>query len=392
MRALCLAMIAISLTLSACDAPLATAPKLSPKPTAVEVIKPVEPSDAAPQAPAASRAPSFNAPNKVAKMPAKYMWRWVSSKELGRHQASRDEIFAGNHGTLRLSTSTSDGLTLTLAPGESPKQVGWTTKLADTMVPAGQVIYMQGQVFVVAYSRISTGGQLIKVNLEDGKILWRQPLQALGAVSHSQYLNEVQLYLDQDRVMVHGMESGGCYTEARSLIDGALIDAERVDCELVKPPAQWPAPSKEEPKMTIQLNVDERSEVTLKTIGERFDVKGFDLDYKGTTSWSTRISADHATYGRLAADQDHVYVAKAHRIAAGSDIVAFDRRDGAQAWSTATFGVGPIGHSKYSNVLQTLTVTPRGVELYAVESGCSYLEVLDPVSGRTLINHRYYTY
>lgn len=261
------------------------------------------------------------------------------------------------------------------------------------MVPDGQLTrYSQDQAFVVAHSRISSGGQLIAVNLQDGKILWRQPLKGLGPVAHSPYMNEVQRYVEQGRVIIHGMESGGCYTEVRSASDGALLDSERVDCEQVKPPAQWPLPSKAEPKATVSLHVDSKTVASLHAVGERFNVKRFELYSKGATSWSARLKADHATYGILASDQDQIYVAKAHRIAAGAHVVAFDRRDGAQRWSSALFGVGPIGHSKYSNLLQTLTVTPRGVELYAVESGCSYLEVLDPKTGRTLINHRYYTY
>lgn len=392
MRVLSLSVLCLSLAWGACDAPEPPTPAQEPKPTAVEVIKPVESPDATTQDAAALRPPQFEPPKLEAKMPHKYMWRWISAKAQSSYMAKLHETFVKD-GTLKLTTSTSDGLTLRLEPDESSARAGWTTQLAEPMVPDGQLVrYSQEQALVVAYSRISSGGQLIAVNLQDGKILWRQHLKALGAVNHSQYMNEVQLYVEQERVIIHGMESGGCYTELRSARDGAFIDAERVDCELVKPPAQWPQPSKDEPKAKVSLRVDSKTVASLDAVGSRFNVKVFELYSKGANSWSARLNADHATYGILASDQDQIYVAKAHRIAAGAQVLAFDRRDGAQRWSSDLFGVGPIGHSKYSNLLQTLTVTPRGVELYAVESGCSYLEVLDPKTGRGLINHRYYTY
>jgi hypothetical protein len=68
-----------------------------------------------------------------------------------------------------------------------------------------------------------SGGGIVAVDLKAEKQLWRSPLKALGAVSHSGYRNMINLDVSKDAVIVFGWESSGRYLELKSLEDGASV-------------------------------------------------------------------------------------------------------------------------------------------------------------------------
>jgi hypothetical protein len=80
---------------------------------------------------------------------------------------------------------------------------------------------------------------------------------------------------------------------------------------------------------------------------------------------------------------DVLYYSEHSPIASGATIVAVDLKAAKQKWKTHLKGLGPISHSKYRNQV-ALAVAPDVVTVQSEESSGSYVELVDPATGKTL--------
>jgi len=77
---------------------------------------------------------------------------------------------------------------------------------------------------IVCYCPISTGGILTRVNAITKNVIYSIPILGLGPIDHSQYGNDIHLYMNGRVLQIHGDESAGKYDEIRSIDDGKIIN------------------------------------------------------------------------------------------------------------------------------------------------------------------------
>ncbi|NBC11151.1 MAG: PQQ-binding-like beta-propeller repeat protein [Planctomycetes bacterium] len=69
----------------------------------------------------------------------------------------------------------------------------------------------------------SSGGEVVAVDLKTGEEMWRTPLQALGPIEHSAYLNRIIVNASDETVLIQGNESLGRYVEIKNAETGNTI-------------------------------------------------------------------------------------------------------------------------------------------------------------------------
>lgn len=77
--------------------------------------------------------------------------------------------------------------------------------------------------FVAAHSHIASGCEVVAVDLQSGKTLWKTRLQGIGPIEHSQYLNRINIDTDGKRIIVYGNEANGRYIEHLDLKTGKML-------------------------------------------------------------------------------------------------------------------------------------------------------------------------
>jgi len=77
--------------------------------------------------------------------------------------------------------------------------------------------------YYAEYNRISTGCNVVAVDLTNGKQLWKTGLKGLGPINHSSYSNAVALELVEGAVKVLGHESKGDYIEFVEMKEGKTV-------------------------------------------------------------------------------------------------------------------------------------------------------------------------
>ena len=105
--------------------------------------------------------------------------------------------------------------------------------------------------------------------------------------------------------------------------------------------------------------------------------------------WKATIESALAGEAALVQGSGLLFVAHYSGGASGVMLHAFDAATGKNAWSAAPYGVGPLGHSKYSNVVR-LRFERGHLVVYGEESAGRYVEVFDPRSGRPIAARRFY--
>jgi hypothetical protein len=107
----------------------------------------------------------------------------------------------------------------------------------------------------------------------------------------------------------------------------------------------------------------------------------------GSRLWSADLDEGglYATETLLVEADDLVVVAAYCSGATGAEVVALDRATGLRRWSAAPYGIGSIGHSRYSNAVR-LGLEADRVVLEGVEAGGDYVAVLDRATGRLRSN------
>jgi outer membrane protein assembly factor BamB len=104
-----------------------------------------------------------------------------------------------------------------------------------------------------------------------------------------------------------------------------------------------------------------------------------------TPVWTQRIATLRANAAVLLYHDGKLYAALYSNIATGCRILALDATSGDVLWDTPLKGLGPLHHSKYSNLVQMRFINDWLV-VFGKESGGKYIEVLDPKSGQQLFN------
>jgi outer membrane protein assembly factor BamB len=117
--------------------------------------------------------------------------------------------------------------------GES-KEITFYDKLSDDLLwkykynydivynPSVTALF-QGNILVLAlYHSISTGSDLLALDINTGKLLWHANVEQVNA-SHSEYYNTVNLYAYKDKVLMEGIESYGKYLQVFDINTGATL-------------------------------------------------------------------------------------------------------------------------------------------------------------------------
>jgi hypothetical protein len=81
----------------------------------------------------------------------------------------------------------------------------------------------EDRLYFARFHPSASGGSVVAVDLITGKELWDSPLQGIGPVQHSAYLNLMNLDANFDVVWVWGNESNGRYLEYKDVTTGKTI-------------------------------------------------------------------------------------------------------------------------------------------------------------------------
>lgn len=83
--------------------------------------------------------------------------------------------------------------------------------------------------YLSEFHPISSGCEVVAVDLDAGAVLWRTQLQGLGPIAHSKYSNAVTLLEAEGEVTVFGNEAAGRYYEVLAAEDGRQLFHKLVD-------------------------------------------------------------------------------------------------------------------------------------------------------------------
>lgn len=104
-------------------------------------------------------------------------------------------------------------------------------------------------------------------------------------------------------------------------------------------------------------------------------------------SWSVAVAEGNELSGAVLADDGgRVFVASYRRISSGCALAGFDGGSGKLLWSVPLKGIGPIGHSEYSNRVQ-LRIIGGQPTVFGRESAGRYIEERDAATG-ALVSHQ----
>ncbi|HMT12234.1 MAG TPA: hypothetical protein PKA39_11510, partial [Ignavibacteria bacterium] len=78
------------------------------------------------------------------------------------------------------------------------------------------------KLILALYHSISTGSDLLALDINTGKILWHANVDQVNA-SHSEYYNTVNLYAYKDKVLMEGIESYGKYLQVFDIKTGSTL-------------------------------------------------------------------------------------------------------------------------------------------------------------------------
>lgn len=110
-------------------------------------------------------------------------------------------------------------------------------------------------------------------------------------------------------------------------------------------------------------------------------------DHLGKPRWHTTLDPEGGRWWNTAAlieHDDHVVIVLYNGASSGATAYGVDRESGALRFTSSSGGIGPIGHSRYSNEVALGSDDLGHVLVYGHESGGDYLGVLDVQAGRLL--------
>lgn len=269
---------------------------------------------------------------------------------------------------------------------------------------------------VVMHSPVSSGAELRVYDIRGGEERLRLRLQGLGAVSHSEYWNRVELQAFPDGVIaVYGNEAAGKYVELVDIGAGRTLSVRKADEPAARVPDQ-PLPLLNTPT-TSEPWVDVKQEplvaggsrdldrtITLQGISCKLYVTkspdtvpfGGNLGFRCQDAKKGLLVAHESVRARLGAENavlvdaagvPLLVMVRYHAMASGAALFAYDLQAASLRYVVPLTGLGPISHSKYHNDVR-LAVRGANVIVYGKESQGRYVEVRDLASGNLLGNRK----
>jgi hypothetical protein len=135
--------------------------------------------------------------------------------------------------------------------------------------------------------------------------------------------------------------------------------------------------------MSVPFAAGDRLQLTIAEDGRSAELRR--MKPSGAWAWRRTLPVDGASAGVIAAESSTVYVAFVPAHASGARLVAVAAATGAPRWSVGLLGIGPTGHSKYSNRVQ-LRVVGDLVMVFGEESAGRYVEARAVSDGRLALN------
>lgn len=77
--------------------------------------------------------------------------------------------------------------------------------------------------YITNYSPIASGCEVVAVDLNTGRLLWKSQLQGIGPTMHSEYSNLVNIECDEQMIIVTGNEANGRYIEVLDRQSGKTL-------------------------------------------------------------------------------------------------------------------------------------------------------------------------
>lgn len=349
-------------------------------------------------------------------------WRWDGAPP--KHQAHPVEIKTS---ALRCRSTYNDRARSTALECRDGKgQRTWGYDQTATGSDGAAMIADANLLYVAQFNRDSSGCTVAAYELKSGALAWHRKLFGLGRITHSEYLNDVQMQLVDGKLRVFGWESSGRYIEdvqptTGDIIATGLVDNHdsRVDALVPKATARSATVASssislpalgaaknvafEFPGTTVRFNKaiavgDGQRTCTMKLDRDRDRTELRCTDKKQGARWGVELADQFVPGGALAISGTTVLVARYCAISTGTTIDAYDLTTGAPLWHTRLYGVGPVGHSKYFNDVELrveLRVAPNGqaagtsqLIVSGFEAYGKYVEVLDIGSGVILGNRK----
>lgn len=108
---------------------------------------------------------------------------------------------------------------------------------------------------------------------------------------------------------------------------------------------------------------------------------------QGRELWHSVEADAFVADATLLIDGSTLYSARHGDISSGCTLHAFDALTGRERWAVNLTGLGPIGHSKYFNVVELRLVGGRPV-VFGWEAAGRYIEARDAATGAMVSNQR----
>lgn len=390
------------------------------QPADVPVAKATKPTqDAVPVKAGASRVPPKVAPSKLAPSQDAWFWRTREDGMLGLiatfQQPKGLRVWGRHH-------QSADGSTqLTLAQDSKYESVKNTILFDHPSSKSNGVHWDEDQdtLYVVSYPHYMAGASVVAIDAKTLKTKWKakttahRPLSIDGEVlTLSARYNMVQVRVVNGELFVYGRQGKSPYIEVLDKTTGKSIRKGSVPYALVDEfwndnafeqkvkqtnPKSLAAqthgedamylfdynaiqtvvyPAKSHPTRHYQPRHVRNPVVRIRKVSATDDAL-WQYDYKFRGS-QTRVYA-------VACNQT-LFVAKYNQASTGVTVAALDAKTGKLRWKANPYGVGSIGHSKWSNAV-VLTCAKEGhLKVWGKESSPYYMELLDFKTGKTLSN------
>lgn len=293
---------------------------------------------------------------------------------------------------------------------DAPGRRRWGWSLGGAFMEDAALARQGDTVVLARFSDIATGCEVAAFRIDTGRERWRTRLLGAGPVSHSEYLNEVQVSIVDGRPVVFGWESASRYVEVLDPATGATLSNRRSENGTTWSPPERPAATAPRPDPP---SPGAAAEVRWAWSGAPLGVGSIQVGQPvaatepqggrctflfDSAAQTTRLDcadrAGAATWSRTEGDQmmagaalgiagDRLVVVRFIPMATGASATAYDRATGREQWRAPLRGLGPISHSGYMNDVRVRVVGDR-IVVYGWEAGGRYVEVLDLATGRTL--------
>lgn len=222
------------------------------------------------------------------------------------------------------------------------------------------------------------GYQVHALDARTGEVRWMVEPRPPRQVEREQ---AIQLGTDDGKVTVYGKNPPAPFVDVLDPASGRPVAS-------VAPPAAlttiaWRSPR---PRSTLVDGAGARYSARMGSRG------ALELRRTGPGGGDWRATAQAGPFvnrAALALDGERLYAVAYCSGASGAALFALDRARGAMLWQGGPYGVGPIGHSMYSNTVGLEVIEGHPV-LLGEESGGRYIEAFDPRTGRSLAAQRFY--